>query len=83
MFSISLASLDSTTDPSLLGWPTENLLLTHKGPNPEVKIIDFGLSKVLSGSLAKSFLGTRVRSMIHDGRGDPSGNSSMMQCTHA
>lgn len=38
----------------------ENLLLTHRGPDAEVKIIDFGLSKILSGSMAKSFLGTRV-----------------------
>ena len=43
---------------------TENLLLTHRGGDAaEVKIIDFGLSKMLSGQMpqAKSFLGTRVR----------------------
>jgi len=45
--------------PSFLLFP-ENLLLTHRGPDSEVKIIDFGLSKVLSGNLAKSFLGTKV-----------------------
>jgi len=42
----------------------ENLLLTHRpnhpGDVPEVKIIDFGLSKFLvSGPTARSFLGTR------------------------
>ncbi|GAB5034263.1 camk camk1 protein kinase [Nannochloropsis oceanica] len=44
----------------------ENLLLTHRaeeggveGRKAEVKIIDFGLSKILGGAMAKSFLGTR------------------------
>lgn len=40
----------------------ENLLLTSKGPNAEVKLIDFGLAKVMSDSVqdqARSFLGTR------------------------
>ena len=38
----------------------ENLLLTHKGPNPEVKIIDFGLAKVVEAEqVASSFLGTK------------------------
>jgi len=37
----------------------ENLLLTHKGTNAEVKIIDFGLAKIMSDSVAHSFLGTR------------------------
>eukprot|EP00624_Nannochloropsis_granulata_P004407 evm.model.NODE_31928_length_7276_cov_23.184168.1 len=44
----------------------ENLLLTHgaggggrEGSKAEVKIIDFGLSKILGGAMAKSFLGTR------------------------
>lgn len=41
----------------------ENLLLTSKGASPEVKIIDFGLAKVLGAEedSAQSFLGTRVR----------------------
>ncbi|CAN0329840.1 unnamed protein product, partial [Hapterophycus canaliculatus] len=41
----------------------ENLLLTSKGTSPEVKIIDFGLAKVLGAEedSAQSFLGTRVR----------------------
>lgn len=49
-------------DPHPL-YPPENLLLTHRGGDAEVKIIDFGLSKILSGAMpqAKSFLGTRVR----------------------
>lgn len=40
----------------------ENLLLTSKGASPEVKIIDFGLAKVLGAGddSAQSFLGTRV-----------------------
>lgn len=44
----------------------ENLLLTSKGANPEVKIIDFGLAKVLSNEDddAQSFLGTRVSSQL-------------------
>lgn len=44
----------------------ENLLLTHKGSEPEVKIIDFGLAKVLGSGdeTAQSFLGTRVRGDI-------------------
>lgn len=39
----------------------ENLLLTHTGPGAEVKIIDFGLSKMLPdpSNVAQSFLGTR------------------------
>lgn len=37
----------------------ENLLLTDKGPKSEVKIIDFGLAKIMSDSVAHSFLGTR------------------------
>mmetsp|Transcript_17169 Transcript_17169/g.17248 ORF Transcript_17169/g.17248 Transcript_17169/m.17248 type:complete len:427 (+) Transcript_17169:53-1333(+) len=38
----------------------ENLLLTSKGPNAEVKLIDFGLAKVMSETIqARSFLGTR------------------------
>eukprot|EP00752_Nemacystus_decipiens_P014646 g13043.t1 len=39
----------------------ENLLLTSKGANPEVKIIDFGLAKVMGAGddSAQSFLGTR------------------------
>eukprot|EP00903_Cladosiphon_okamuranus_P006192 g6089.t1 len=39
----------------------ENLLLTSKGASPEVKIIDFGLAKVLGAGddSAQSFLGTR------------------------
>jgi serine/threonine protein kinase len=37
----------------------ENLLLTSKSPNAEVKIIDFGLAKLLHDNLTRSFLGTR------------------------
>ena len=39
----------------------ENLLLTEKGPRREVKIIDFGLSKLLGAEVetTQSFLGTR------------------------
>ncbi|CAM9304236.1 unnamed protein product [Chrysoparadoxa australica] len=38
----------------------ENLLLTHKAKGAQIKVIDFGLSKVLVGnSAATSFLGTR------------------------
>jgi serine/threonine protein kinase len=37
----------------------ENLLLTHKGNNAEVKIIDFGLAKVMCEPVASSFLGTK------------------------
>lgn len=40
----------------------ENLLLTHKpksGDDIDVKIIDFGLSKVMAEPVAQSFLGTR------------------------
>ena len=40
----------------------ENLLLTHKpksGDDVDVKIIDFGLSKVMAEPVAQSFLGTR------------------------
>lgn len=42
----------------------ENLLLTSRGANPEVKVIDFGLAKVLGAGdhVAQSFLGTRVSS---------------------
>lgn len=40
----------------------ENLLLTSKRASPEVKIIDFGLAKVMGAGddSAQSFLGTRV-----------------------
>lgn len=51
---------DSLNVALILRVAPENLLLTHRGPDAEVKIIDFGLSKILSGSMAKSFLGTRV-----------------------
>ena len=37
----------------------ENLLLTSKGPKSEVKLIDFGLSKIMKEDTARSFLGTR------------------------
>lgn len=37
----------------------ENLLLTTKGPDAEVKLIDFGLAKVMRESVASSFLGTK------------------------
>jgi serine/threonine protein kinase len=38
----------------------ENLLLTKKGPNAEVKLIDFGLAKVVvQETVANSFLGTK------------------------
>ncbi len=37
----------------------ENLLLTSKGPKAEVKLIDFGLAKVMKEDTARSFLGTR------------------------
>ena len=37
----------------------ENLLLTSKGPKAEVKLIDFGLAKVMQEDTARSFLGTR------------------------
>ncbi|KDO28031.1 CAMK/CAMK1 protein kinase [Saprolegnia parasitica CBS 223.65] len=37
----------------------ENLLLTSKSPNAEVKIIDFGLAKLLHDNQTRSFLGTR------------------------
>lgn len=37
----------------------ENLLLTEKGSGAEVKLIDFGLAKIMSDSVAHSFLGTR------------------------
>ncbi|EWM25947.1 Protein kinase, ATP binding site [Nannochloropsis gaditana] len=42
----------------------ENLLLSHGGAGPggvgqAVKIIDFGLSKMVGGAMAQSFLGTR------------------------
>jgi len=37
----------------------ENLLLTSKLPDAEVKLIDFGLAKVMTESVARSFLGTR------------------------
>lgn len=44
----------------------ENLLLTSKGASPEVKIIDFGLAKVLGAGddSAQSFLGTRVSQLL-------------------
>lgn len=42
---------------------TENLMLTSKSPHAEVKIIDFGLAKLLEpDDTTESFLGTRVRS---------------------
>jgi serine/threonine protein kinase len=37
----------------------ENLLLTNKSPNAEVKIIDFGLAKIMAEPVASSFLGTK------------------------
>ena len=37
----------------------ENLLLTTKGPDAEVKLIDFGLAKEMFDNEARSFLGTR------------------------
>ena len=37
----------------------ENLLLTSKGPRAEVKLIDFGLAKIMKEDTARSFLGTR------------------------
>jgi serine/threonine protein kinase len=37
----------------------ENLLLTSKGADAEVKLIDFGLAKVMRESVASSFLGTK------------------------
>jgi len=37
----------------------ENLLLTSKGPDAVVKLIDFGLAKVMRESVASSFLGTK------------------------
>ena len=37
----------------------ENLLLTSKGKDAEVKLIDFGLAKETPDNLARSFLGTR------------------------
>lgn len=41
---------------------TENLMLTSKSPHAEVKIIDFGLAKLLEpDDTTESFLGTRVR----------------------
>ena len=37
----------------------ENLLLTTRGGDAEIKLIDFGLAKIMSESAARSFLGTR------------------------
>jgi len=37
----------------------ENLLLTGKGTDAEVKLIDFGLAKVMCEPVASSFLGTK------------------------
>ncbi|ETV81708.1 CAMK/CAMK1 protein kinase, variant 1 [Aphanomyces astaci] len=37
----------------------ENVLLTSPSPNAEIKIIDFGLAKLLHDSQTRSFLGTR------------------------
>jgi serine/threonine protein kinase len=37
----------------------ENLLLTNKTPQAEVKIIDFGLAKIMAEPVASSFLGTK------------------------
>jgi serine/threonine protein kinase len=37
----------------------ENLLLTHTGIGAEVKLIDFGLAKVMREAVASSFLGTK------------------------
>lgn len=44
----------------------ENLLLTSRTANREVKVIDFGLAKVLAAGdvEAQSFLGTRVSKRI-------------------
>lgn len=37
----------------------ENLLLTSKGSDAEIKLIDFGLAKEMEESVTRSFLGTR------------------------
>ena len=37
----------------------ENLLLTQPGKNAEIKLIDFGLAKVMQEDTARSFLGTK------------------------
>jgi serine/threonine protein kinase len=37
----------------------ENLLLTSPGKDAEVKLIDFGLAKIMQDDVARSFLGTR------------------------
>jgi serine/threonine protein kinase len=37
----------------------ENLLLTSSGKDAEVKLIDFGLAKVMQDDVARSFLGTK------------------------
>ena len=37
----------------------ENLLLTSTGKDAEVKLIDFGLAKVMQDDVARSFLGTK------------------------
>lgn len=37
----------------------ENLLLTTQGTDAEVKLIDFGLAKIMRESVASSFLGTK------------------------
>eukprot|EP01039_Chlorochromonas_danica_P004616 gene4616-5059_t len=37
----------------------ENLLLTGKGADAEIKLIDFGLAKVMFDEVASSFLGTK------------------------
>ena len=37
----------------------ENLLLTRPGKDAEVKLIDFGLAKVMQEDTARSFLGTK------------------------
>ena len=37
----------------------ENLLLTSNGKDAEIKLIDFGLAKVMQDDVARSFLGTK------------------------
>ncbi|RHY34818.1 hypothetical protein DYB32_000628 [Aphanomyces invadans] len=39
----------------------QNVLLTSPSPNAEIKIIDFGLAKLLHNSQTRSFLGTRAK----------------------
>ncbi len=40
-------------------WHCVIQLLTSKGPDAEVKLIDFGLAKEMSETVTRSFLGTR------------------------